>query len=158
MGRSAASKGLTQEGRLALLDWGSTLTLPKHRRVLLTHALLSAWRGDQQDWEFYASQLTGQAVGALPQSGRLSGLFDPACWGENMPIDLILLRKILFHLEGVEAQLGQTQLLWQLFVQAAARFLTELPMRLMAPADWRGFSTHVSNLDILRHAVLKFLT
>ena len=148
---------ITVDGRLALLDWGSTLSLPKHRRVLLTQALLSAWRGDQQDWEFYATQLSGQPVGPCPPAGQLSGLFAPACWGDQLPLDLILLRKVLFHLEGVEAQLGQSQLLWEIFVQAAARFLAELPMRLMAPADWRGFSTHVSNLDILKHAVLKFL-
>jgi ubiquinone biosynthesis protein len=147
---------VTNEGRLALLDWGSTLALPKHRRLLLTHALLSAWRGDQQDWEFYASQLTGQPVGPCPRGGALSGMFEPACWGEQLPIDLILLRKILFHLEGVEAQLGQSQLGWQLFLQAGARFIAELPLRLAAPATWRGFSTHVSNLDIVRHAVLKF--
>jgi len=149
---------VTAEGRLALLDWGSTLSLSKHRRVLLTHALLSAWRKDQQDWQFFASQLTGAEVGGCPASGSLSGLLDPDCWGQQMPVDLILLRKILFHLEGVEAHLGQSQLGWQMLIQAGARFLSELPMRMAAPAHWRGFSTHLSNLDILRHAVLKFFS
>ena len=148
---------ITSEGRLALLDWGSVLILSKERRVLLTHALLSAWRGDQQDWEFYASQLTGSRVGACPRANSLSGLLDPGCWGEQFPLDLILLRKILFHLEGVEAELGESQLLWHVFTQAALRFLAELPMRLMVPANWRGFSTHLSNLDIVRHTLLHWL-
>lgn len=147
---------VTDSGRLALLDWGSTLSLSKHRRLLLTHSLLSAWRGDQQDWEFFAGQLTGSPVGPVPRAGSLSGLLDPDSWGGQLPLDLILLRKILFHLEGVEAQLGLTTLGWELFVQAGARFLAELPLRLSAPAHWRGFSTHLSNLDIVRHAVLKF--
>jgi ubiquinone biosynthesis protein len=148
---------VTREGRLALLDWGSVLVLPKQRRVLLTHALLSAWRGDQQDWEFYATQLTGAPVGVCPKPSSLSGLLTPECWGEQFPLDLILLRKIVFHLEGVEAQLGEPQLLWHVFTQAAVRFLAELPMRLAAPLNWRGFATHLSNLDIVRHTVLHWL-
>lgn len=148
---------VSREGRLALLDWGSVLVLSKERRALLTHALLSAWRGDQQDWEFYATQLTGAPVGACPRSGTLSGLLDPECWGDQFPLDLILLRKILFHLEGIEAQLGESQLMWHVFTQAGLRFLAELPMRLAAPLDWRGFSTHLSNLDIVRHTVLHWL-
>lgn len=147
---------VTDQGRLALLDWGSTLSLPKNRRVLLTHSLLSAWRGDQQDWEFFAAQLTGAPVGAVPRAGSLSGLLEPGSWGGQLPLDLILLRKILFHLEGVEAQLGLSCLNWELLVQAGGRFLAELPLRFSAPAHWRGFSTHLSNLDIVRHAVLKF--
>ncbi len=148
---------VSRDGRLALLDWGSVLILSKERRALLTHALLSAWRGDQQDWEFYASQLTGAPVGACPRSGTLSGLLSPDAWGEQFPIDLILLRKILFHLEGIEAQLGESQLMWHVFTQAGVRFLAELPLRLAAPPDWRGFSTHLSNLDLVRHTVLHFL-
>ncbi|MFN8610451.1 MAG: AarF/UbiB family protein [Vulcanimicrobiota bacterium] len=148
---------VTREGRLALLDWGSVLVLSKQRRALLTHALLSAWRGDQQDWEFYASQLTGAPVGECPRASSLSGLLRPECWGDQFPLDLILLRKILFHLEGVEAELGETQLLWHVFTQAAVRFLAELPLRLAAPLNWRGFATHLSTLDIVRHTVLHWL-
>ena len=148
---------VSPEGRLALLDWGSVLVISKERRALLTHALLSAWRGDQQDWEFYASQLTGAPVGSCPRGGTLSGLLDPECWGEQFPLDLILLRKILFHLEGIEAHLGESQLMWHVFTQAGVRFLAELPMRLAAPLDWRGFSTHLSNLDLMRHTVLHWL-
>lgn len=148
---------ITQDGRLALLDWGSTLYFSKHQRVLLTQALLAAWRGDQQDWQLFGSQFTGWSVGPCPPRGRLSQLFQPSSWGSRLPVELILLRKVLFHLEGVEAELGQDDLLWHLLVQAGGRFLAELPMRLFAPADWRGFSTHLSNLDLLRHAVLTWL-
>ena len=148
---------VSQQGRLVLLDWGSVLVISKERRALLTHALLSAWRGDQQDWEFYATQLTGAPVGACPRGGTLSGLLDPECWGDQFPLDLILLRKILFHLEGIEAHLGESQLMWHVFTQAGVRFLAELPMRLAAPLNWRGFSTHLSNLDIVRHTVLHWL-
>ncbi len=148
---------VSPQGRLVLLDWGSVLVLSKQRRALLTHALLSAWRGDQQDWEFYATQLTGAPVGNCPRGGSLTGMLSPECWGAQFPIDLILLRKILFHLEGIEAQLGESQLMWHVFTQAGARFLAELPLRLAAPLNWGGFSTHLSNLDIVRHTVLHWL-
>ncbi len=147
-----------KDGRLILLDWGSTLYLSKHQRVLLTQACLAAWRGDQQDWELFAGQLTQAPVGQLPQGGSLSDYLHPRCWGTKIPVELILLRKILFHLEGLEAQLGKRDLLYQLFLQAGAKFLVELPLRLAAPADWRGYSTHISNLDVVRHALLSFFT
>ena len=149
---------LGRDGRLILLDWGSTLYLSKHQRVLLTQAYLAAWRGDQQDWELFAGQLTQAPVGRLPQGGTLSDYLHPSCWGERIPVELILLRKILFHLEGLEAQLGKRDLLYQLFLQAGAKFLVELPLRFAAPSDWRGFSTHISNLDVVRHALLSWLT
>lgn len=144
---------VTDEGRLALLDWGSTLSLSKHQRILLTQAILAAWRGDHQDWQLFAGQLSGAEVGPCPPAGKLSGLFSPACWGHRLPPELVLLRKILFHLEGIEAQIGQGDLLRHLFFQAGARFLSDLPRRFSAPSNWRGFATHLSNLDLLHHAV-----
>ena len=124
---------VTEDGRLAMLDWGSTLSLTKARREEITRQLVDLW--------------TAPGRG----SGALSELLDPQNWGSQLPADLLMLRKILFHLEGMVAALDPGHdLTLELFMGAALRVGWEIPLRLLVPFGWRGFPSHLSNLDLMK--------
>lgn len=121
---------VTRDGRLALLDWGSTLHLSKTRREEITSILLDAWMQPGR------------------REGGLSALIQP---GADTPADLIMLRKILFHVEGMVAHLDPGRdLTAELFLGAALRIGWELPTRWLTPLDWRGHASHLSTLDLWR--------
>jgi ubiquinone biosynthesis protein len=128
---------ITPEGQLALLDWGSTLSLDKARREQITQQLLDAWMRSQ------------------PGSISLTELLEPSNWGGDLPADVLILRKILFHLEGMVATLEPGHdLTLELFMGAALRIGSEFPLRFVAPLTWRGFPSHLSTLDLARVGVV----
>ncbi|RTL18461.1 MAG: hypothetical protein EKK55_21000 [Rhodocyclaceae bacterium] len=165
---------LAPDGRVAVLDWSLVARLSKAEREALVEVALAALALDPsritaglaglglRDSRSTAIGATVErALDTLVRSGRplgfdwLVGLLDALAlqgasgFGEQLAV----FRKSWLSLAGVLGDLGgghDTDL--PLLGLGLQRFTAEWPARLLAPADSRAFSTHVSTADLLRAA------
>ena len=108
--------------------------------------------GDEQVQEALREALRRIRRGRLPGLGWLTELFeDLAKAGVRLPQDLLLFQKSLFTLRGVIAEVNPRCSIDRVFIEVgAARLLREWPRRFIAMPLSRNFSTHASNIDLLR--------
>jgi ubiquinone biosynthesis protein len=163
---------LTDDGRLALLDWSLVGAVGEPERVALVQTLLAAMTLDADHvlttLEALAERPPDRPAlrsavdaalrrvrwGQLPGLTWLTGLLDEAALSARLRVggDLLLFRKTLHTLEGVLADVGagagQTDdvLLGEFLRHLAA----EWPWRWLALPGCRAFATRLSNLDLTR--------
>jgi ubiquinone biosynthesis protein len=142
---------VTSDGRLALLDWGSAFVLPKSFREDLTAAAAAGRSRNRSEWFAAVSRLTGKTPNqdAHPPGGTsLRELLETSAWGPSPPVSLLLLRKLVHHLEGFGDGLD---------LEVAAAGLTQIwlesPLRLLSWPWERGFSSHLSNAQLIGMAL-----
>ena len=162
---------LAEDGRLAVLDWSLTARLAKAEREALVAIALGGMALDEgqirdglarlgmRDADCpQQAQTVADSLDALVRSGRpvgfdwLVGLLDQlalqgaAGFGEQLAV----FRKSWLSLAGVLRDLG-TDVAADLPLLSIGlqKFAAEMPARLLAPADSRAFSTHVSTADLI---------
>ncbi|MBS0510152.1 MAG: hypothetical protein JSR42_03065 [Proteobacteria bacterium] len=162
---------LAEDGRLAVLDWSLTARLAKAEREAIVTIALGAMTLDQRQIIDGLARLglrdaqcaqcvrtVSDALDALVRSGRpvgfdwLVALLDRlALQGAGgFGAQLAVLRKSWLSLAGVLRDLdADTAPDLPLFGVGLQRLVAELPARLVAPADSRAFSTHVSTVDLI---------
>jgi ubiquinone biosynthesis protein len=162
------------DGRIAVIDWSLTARLTKREREALVEIALAALALDArriaaglaglglQDGGGAAIAVTvDQALDTLVRNGRplgfdwLVGLLDTLAlqgasgFGEQLAV----FRKSWLTLAGVLGDLGSVgDADRPLIGLGLQHFAAEWPARLLAPAESRAFSTHVSTADLLRAA------
>lgn len=162
---------LTDDGRLAILDWSLVGALDKGERealvqILLAGITLDAARIAAVLEELDQSNRLDRAAllsivrqhvarirhGEMPGIGWLVAMLDDAVQKTRLRLnsDMVLFRKSLHTLEGVLADLGADarQVDQCLIAQFVAQFARELPQRWWASPASRRFATHLSNLDL----------
>lgn len=162
---------LAEDGRLAVLDWSLTARLAKAEREAIVTIALGAMTLDQRQIidglarlglrDAHCAQCVrtvSDALDALVRSGRpvgfdwLVALLDRlALQGAGgFDAQLAVFRKSWLSLAGVLRDLdADTAPDLPLFGIGLQRLLAEFPARLLAPADSRAFSTHVSTVDLI---------
>ncbi|MCB1894305.1 MAG: phosphotransferase [Zoogloeaceae bacterium] len=161
----------TDDGRLAVIDWSLVANLSKSQREAIVDAVLGGLLLDPVRLEDAVGRLTGlpaddlqlgNAVGAALAELRgarlvgaewllrlLDGLATAA--GVTPAADLLLFRKSWLTLSGVAADLGVEHAGDPVLIaEGLGHWLGEWPLRLTARYDSRGFSTHLSNADLMR--------
>ena len=162
---------LTDDHRLAILDWNLAGQLGEDDRIAIAQIIQAALTMNP---ERLAALLKGLAEpgaaesgaivevarlwvdrirhGRLPGLSWLIGLLDDAVQTARLRFhaDLMLLRKSLHTLEGVLTEIGGQRFRPddELVGEFVGHFIRELPARLVAPASYRRFATHLSNLDL----------
>ena len=161
---------LSDDGRIAVLDWSLTAHVPKrHREAIVALALggltldakkicravaaLEIVAADNPELAAAVEQALDRQVsrGEVPGFDWLLRLLDDiamrtAC---TFPPDLVLFRKSWFSLAGVIRDIGvDTSPDLPLLGVAAQRFVGEYAARCIDWPDSRRFATHVSNLDL----------
>jgi ubiquinone biosynthesis protein len=163
---------LTEDHRLAVLDWSLVGALGEPQRVALVQVLLAALTLDAEHIlttlevlaerspdrpalrSVVAARLRHVRRGRLPGLTWLMGLLDEAAHAARLRVgaDLLLFRKALHTLEGVEADIGagvsrvDDVLLGEFLRHLAA----EWPQRWLALPNCRAFATRLSNADLAR--------
>ena len=162
------------DGRVAVLDWSLTARLSKREREALVEIALAALALDTRRITTGLAGLgledaggaaiaasVDRALDSLVRSGRplgfdwLVGLLDALALqgASGFGAQLAVFRKSWLSLAGVLADLGAASATdLPLIGLGLQRFAAEWPARLLAPADSRAFSTHVSTADLLRTA------
>jgi ubiquinone biosynthesis protein len=161
----------TEDQQLAILDWSLVGHLGKEERIHTMQIVLGALTFDAKRIvqaisamahstpnEQALRQIVDRALGRLYREQRMPGfrwlldLLDDAmlsaglCFGE----DLLLFRKSVLTIEGVIADVSETDSLdWALPIAAIKQFSQELSSRAFALPTSRQFGTHLSNLDLL---------
>jgi ubiquinone biosynthesis protein len=166
---------LTDDGRLALLDWSLVGALGEPERVVLVQVLLAAMTLDTEHilttLESLAerppdrpalrsvvhAQLRRVRWGQLPGLTWLMGLLDEAALTARLRVgaDLLLFRKTIHTLEGVLADVGAGagQVDDVLLGEFLRHLAAEWPRRWLALPGCRAFATRLSNLDLTRLAL-----
>jgi ubiquinone biosynthesis protein len=165
---------LAADGRIAVIDWSLTARLTKVEREALVAIALAALAlaarriaaglaslGLHDTGGASITAAVDQALDTLVHSGRplgfdwLVGLLDALAlqgasgFGEQLAV----FRKSWLSLAGVLGELGAgSDTDMPLIGLGLQRFATEWPARLLAPAESRAFSTHVSTSDLMRAA------
>ena len=161
---------LTEDGRLAILDWSLVGRLGKAERVHTMQIILGALTLDAPRIaraltalaratpnESAVREVVDKAVGTLywsrpPGFRWLLDLID-AAWvtaGLRLSPDLILFHKSLLTLEGVVADISAHSSIDHVLPRLALRqFSREWNSRPLALPTSRHFGTHLSNLDLL---------
>jgi ubiquinone biosynthesis protein len=161
---------LTDEGRLAILDWSLVGTLGERSRVALAQVTLGALTLHPERVVASLEGLAERGVdrpalgrvvdgwlgrvrrGQFPGFTWLMGLLDEAVQTARLRVggELMLFRKALHTLEGVLADVGAQEgrvdevLLGEFLRHLAA----EWPLRWLAPPGSRAFATRLSNADL----------
>jgi ubiquinone biosynthesis protein len=162
---------LSEDGRLAILDWSLTGHLGERERAKLVQIGLSAITFDAKrlaeilgslaitetydraalhalSWRAIRSIRLGQ----FPGFAWLVNLLDEAVQTARLRVapDLMLFRKSLLTIEGVVADLhaGDDLIHHVLQAEFMREFLWELPYRCFAPPLSRRFGTRLSNADL----------
>ena len=165
---------LAADGRIAVLDWSLTARLTKAEREALVEVALAALALDtrriaaglaglglQGTGDAAIATTVDRALDTLVQRGRplgfdwLVGLLDALALqgASGFGAQLAVFRKSWLSLAGVLADLGSVgDADRPLIGLGLQRFAAEWPARLLAPADSRAFSTHVSTADLMRAA------
>ena len=165
---------LAADGRIAVIDWSLTARLTKAEREALVEIALAALALDtrritaglaslglQGTADAAIAATVEHALDSLVQSGRplgfdwLVGLLDALALqgASGFGAQLAVFRKSWLSLAGVLADLGSVgDADRPLIGLGLQRFAAEWPARLLAPADSRAFSTHVSTADLMRAA------
>ncbi len=166
---------LTDDRRLAILDWSLVGSLGEAEREALAQILLAAMTFDADhvlttleslaerppDWPALRSvvraRLRRVRWGQLPGLTWLMGLLDEAALTARLRVgaDLLLFRKALHTLEGVLADVGAEagRIDDVLLGQFLRHLATEWPRRWLALPGCRAFATRLSNLDLTRLAL-----
>lgn len=164
---------LTDDGRLAILDWSLTGTLTKDEQVQMTQILLGAFSIDAPRIIAAITALAGGAIdrdalarvvdralrrigeGRLPGLDWLTHLMDEVALetrGRFSP-GLIIFRKVLQTLDGVVADIAHDCHVDGVMIGCFLRhFGREWADRLMAPPFSRALPTHISNADLFHFA------
>jgi ubiquinone biosynthesis protein len=161
---------LTQDQKLAILDWSLVARLTKSDRILLTQIVLGAITHDGCLIERAIAKLATRDVdpgrlqkvihdalrqircGELPGMAWLTRLMDQAVTESQVRFgtDLLMFRKVLLILQGLLADLQEDCSADALL---AVSFLTRLSRewgdRLLTPPFSRAFGTHLSNADLM---------
>jgi ubiquinone biosynthesis protein len=165
---------LTDDGRLALLDWALVAELSKAQREAMVRIVLGALAQDSaavcralarlgrgQGQEDALREAVDTALAEV-RHGRFPGLewalalLDRLAGGGALrfPEELLLLRKSLLSIQGVLADVDEGCSADQVLVHAAlAGFLKELPARAASPWNSRAFGCHLSTADLLALAL-----
>jgi ubiquinone biosynthesis protein len=164
---------LTDDHRLAILDWSLVGALGAPERVGLAQVLLAALTLDAVQVCVALEDLAGgrcpdraalAAVvqgwlrrvrhGQLPGFTWLVGLIDEAVGSARLrfPADLLLFRKAFHALEGVVADVGvgSSRVDDVLLGQFLRHLAAEWPQRWLALPGCRAFATRLSNADLAR--------
>jgi ubiquinone biosynthesis protein len=161
---------LTDDHRLAVLDWSLVGSLGEPERVALVQTLLAAMTFDGEHIVTALEALSERAPdrpalrgvvhawlrrvrrGALPGLTWLMGLLDEAAQTARLRLgpDLLLFRKALHTLEGVEADIGAgaSRVDDVLLGEFLRHLATEWPQRWLALPGCRAFATRLSNADL----------
>ncbi|MFT4103501.1 MAG: AarF/UbiB family protein [Burkholderiaceae bacterium] len=162
---------VTDDGRLAVIDWALVARLSKHQREAIVDAVLG---GLTLDADRVCRAVSGlgtlppdhpvlrEAVERalqrvrrfeLPGFGWMVALLDEVASRTEAGFrkDLILFRKLWATLSGVIRDLaGEHRPDKALILTGLEHFAAELPSRYTAPFGSRAFDTHLSNADLLR--------
>jgi ubiquinone biosynthesis protein len=164
---------LTDDGRLALLDWSLAGMLSERDRAAVVQVMLGAVTLDA---EHVVSTLAGlaerqnvdrpalQAVvrerirrirrGEFPGFTWLLGLLDEAVEKARLRVgaDLMMFRKTLHTLEGVLSDVGGGNKLVHAELQKEflQQFAREWPFRWLSPPTSHDFATRLSNADLIQ--------
>ncbi len=162
---------ITDDRRLAVLDWSLVGTITELERVAIAQILLGATTLQPVRVAAATAQLAVQppanpaalhAVaaawinrirrGAFPGLSWLVGMLDDAVQSASLRLrsDLLLFRKTFHALEGTLADIGSTaaETDWALTRQFLDHLAREWPLRWLTPATSRAFSTRLSNADL----------
>jgi hypothetical protein len=166
---------LTDEGRLAILDWSLVGILQKRERIAMTQIILAALTLNGQKVAALVASLAQRGTvdravldgivrdrlqqvqrGQLPGLSWVIGLLDDASQraGLRVSTDLMLLRKSLLTLAGVVTELAgdETTIDAVVLGDFVGHFIAELPRRWPGGMGSRDFVTRVSNADLLEFA------
>jgi ubiquinone biosynthesis protein len=171
---------LCEDGRLAVLDWSLTASLPKtHREALVAIALgglaldcrkicqAVATLGTLDENDPTLAQVVERSLDHLVLRGRLPGfgwlleMLDELALlcATGFRTDFALFRKSWLSLSGVIGDLiGNRSPDIPLLAVGVRQFLDEVPARLTAPFHSLDFSTHFSNADIVQLGASSWLT
>jgi ubiquinone biosynthesis protein len=164
---------LTDDGRLAILDWSLVGTLGVRERVAIVQIALGAITLDTARIVTVLTtladrqQLDDQALeavvedwvkrvrhGQFPGLSWLVGLLDDSVrlGGLRFAADMMLFRKSLHTLQGVVADVGDCggQIDQALSIEFLRNFATEWPQRWLQMPHSRDFATRLSNFDVTR--------
>jgi len=162
---------LTDENRLAILDWSLVGSISHGERVaiakIIQYAVMFEPTGIARVLENLGerkpidrSKLVAVAErairrvreGTLPGLSWLVELLDDAVHtaGLRVGADLMVLRKSLHTLEGVVAEIAGAPFRIDdvLLTDFVGHFAAELPRRFVSPVESREFATRLSNLDL----------
>jgi ubiquinone biosynthesis protein len=166
---------LTDDNRLAILDWSlagslgererravvqmtlDALTLDAGRIVAILAGLGERRRVDRPALESLVhAWLRRVRWGQFPGFTWLMGLLDEATQSARLRVgaDLLLFRKSLHTLEGVVADIGAggRRIDDVLLGEFLRHLVTEWPRRWLAPPHCRAFATRISNADLVQMA------
>ena len=165
---------LAADGRIAVIDWSLTARLTKAEREELVEIALAALALDgrriaaglaglglQGTGDAAIAATVDRALDSLVRTSRplgfdwLVGLLDALALqgASGFGAQLAVFRKSWLSLAGVLADLGAVgDADRPLIGLGLQRFAAEWPARLLAPAESRAFSTHVSTADLMRAA------
>jgi ubiquinone biosynthesis protein len=169
---------LTDENRLAILDWSLVGSLGEHERVAIVQILMGAVTlragriADVLESLSNRQRVDRPAVlavvrarlrqirqGELPGLSWLTGLLDDAVHLARLRVaaDLMMFRKSLHTLEGVVAEIsaGTIRMDDVLLVDFLQHFALEWPQRWVALPNSRDFATRLSNYD-LTQTILRY--
>lgn len=161
---------LTQDERLAILDWSLAGHLGKTARIHTMQLMLGALTLDTQRIARAIASLAQAApdesalrrvvdkalgriyAGGLPSFPWLLELLDDAMLSAHVRFgeELLLFRRSVLTLEGVIGDISSKSSLERVLPASAARqFLREWLSRALAFPTSRHFATHLSNLDLI---------
>lgn len=161
---------LTEDDRLALIDWSLVGRLTKHAREGLVQVLLGAWTLDTTRILGAVEGLSCKPVdrtcladavdhavsevrrGVLPGLRWLIRTLDNLTIhaGVRFETDLVMFRKTLLTLDGLLAELDPHHPMdAELMNLVFAQFVSEAPARFWADPFSRSFATHLSNVDLM---------
>ncbi|RIK87649.1 MAG: hypothetical protein DCC67_01625 [Planctomycetota bacterium] len=162
---------LTEDGRIALLDWSLAAWLEEEERAAIVQILLAALLldGEKANWLLRRLSHRGRPVGGRLRSvietrfgeirrGRLPGfawlvsLLDDATQQARLrpSSEMMLFRKSLLTLDGtvgdVDRQFDPDAALFRCFIRC---FVAEAPRRWLQPFGARSLPTRISNADLV---------
>ncbi len=160
---------VTDDHRLAILDWSLVGYLSKSDQVRLSQILIGAATLDGERISRAIEALAEGGIdterlrhvvddhmatikdGAIPGVGWLMNLMDDALTKARgrFGASLVIFRKVLQTLKGVVADVSEeSRADLVLAASLVSRLSVELPARMIAPPLSRAFTTHLSNADL----------
>jgi ubiquinone biosynthesis protein len=160
---------LTDDNRLAVLDWSLVTRMGKERRIQMMQMLLAAMTLDERRLADLISSIAerepaggplGEAVsrairqirqGRLPAFDWLVELLDDAVLtaGLNMSEEMVLFRKAVLTITGVIEDIFESATPDDAMIRSAFyNVMREVPERALASYASRAFASHLSNEDL----------
>jgi len=161
---------VTDDGRLAILDWALTTELTKSQRADVVQTLIGAATLDEgqvtrsitalgrvmQEAQLHKAILEGVRqirLGTFPGFDWFIALLDRLARNALIyfPEETALFRKSLLTLSGVVRDISEQSSIDDVLIRSGLKqFSGEFAGRALAPAGSRDFGSHVSNVDLLR--------